>query len=516
MRRGVFVFMLIAGAARAEPPQSAIDWLSEAIESPPNFVIAPPSSLTRPVPEFEIIETPLSLVSRDAAGLLAPNVTGFSHKLWGDNSAEQVIKLINTLPLGDLPALRGLFRQVLLAQADPPLGASLTVSPLLARIDRLIEIGALDEAETLITLAGVSEPEIFRRWFEITLLGNRTIAPCNTLARAPALSDDIATRVICLARTGDWNAAAITLSLAATIGDIPRPHEEMLIRFLDPELFDGTPEPEIPEPLGVVDFFLRESLGMSRPNSGLPLAFLNVDLGLRAPPRLRMLAAEKLVQSGAIPSTLLFAAYRGGRAASSGGIWGRAEAVQNLDRALVEQDSTTLVDALETAYVAFSDANLLVPLAEEYANALAHYPRDATLAPVAHRIRRLLLLAGAPISAWLDDDTEDNPTMELATVLASNLPLLGLPPYDDPRLVAVFSGFAGLPPARSNMDAMMTLIKSGNQGEVIVKAATLLSKGQEADPQDIHQGLFLLNQMGLHQVARNIALQILLIDREPA
>lgn len=516
MRLATVFAIILAGAAQAEPPDSAIDWLSDIIDNPPNFVITPPSSGQRPHVDGGITITSLDLVSRDAAGLLPPDVTGFPVNLWGTATAQQVIDMLSSHQPNGVPALHGLFRQVLLAQADPPAGATLVISPLLVRLDRLFEIGALDEAETLIKLAGVTEPEIFRRWFEISLLGSRTNAVCKALTAAPALSDDIATRVICLARNGDWNAAAITLSLAASIGDLPRDQEEMLIRFLDPELFEGVNDPDIPEPLTPIGFFLREALGMPRPQTGLPLAYLNVDLGLRTPPRLRMAAGEKLVQSAAIPPTLLFAAYRGGRAASSGGIWGRAEAVQRLDRALVGDDDVELAEALEAAYIAFSDAGLLAALADEYADALAHHSPGPALEPVAPRIRRLLLLTGAPIAAWIGEDDVEAPAMELARILASNIPVIGLSPYDDPLLGAIHAAFAGLKPERSDIDALLTLAKNGQVGEVILTAASLLSSGSDGDPIDLHEGLFLLRQIGLETTARKIALQILLIQPETA
>ena len=92
---------------------------------------------------------------------------------------------------------------------------------LVARIDRLLEIGALEEAGALIELAGPDTPELFRRWFDVGLLLDEAEAPCAALRQNPSLSPTLPARVFCLARGGDWNAAEITLTLGEGVGSIP-------------------------------------------------------------------------------------------------------------------------------------------------------------------------------------------------------------------------------------------------------------------------------------------------------
>ena len=79
---------------------------------------------------------------------------------------------------------------------------------------------------------------------------------------------------------------------------------------------------------------MREAVGLPRPPGPLPLAFLHMDLDEHVPMRIRAEAAERLVLSGAVAAPALFAAYRSGEPAASGGVWDRAQAVQALDAAL--------------------------------------------------------------------------------------------------------------------------------------------------------------------------------------
>ncbi len=509
MRAYVALF-LSASAATAQQPLSAIDWLSESLSQPPNFVISPPSP-HNVLPGSGIISSSLDLVSREAAGLLPPEITGFPSQLWGDMPADEVIQLLKNHAPNGTTELHSLYRNILLAQANPPIDARTEKSPLLTRIDLLISMGALDEAETLINLAGVNSPDIFAQWFDVAVLANRTRAVCAALVQSPDLSDDIATFVICLARGGDWNAAAITLSLSASIGDVTPAREELLIRFLDPEMFEGSDDPLLPEPLTAIDFALREALGLPRPTT-LPLKFLSVDMGLNIPQRRRMEAAERLVRSAAIPTSLLFAAYRGGRPASSGGIWERSNAVQRLDRSLVGDDDEALAVAIQKAFDEFSAAALLPALAEQYADALAHRPRSAALSEIADIAQLLLLLEKTPISAWVDPEGVESPQMELARILASRIPVLGLSPYDDPLLNAVFAAFADEIPQLGTYARYQKLVDDGNIGAAILAASDLLSTGRDGDPANIHEGLYLLRQAGQDNAARRAATQILLID----
>ncbi len=515
MWRGLGIAALLASTAAAEAPKSAIDWLSESLLRPPNFVITPPARTSQPK-DTTITSMPLDMISRDAAGLLPPEVTGFPRAIWGDIAPADAARLLQAFGGSDVPEVMSLFKQLLLAQSDPPKDAGPDGILLLARVDRLFAMGALDEAETLILLAGKPDPALFRRWFDIGLIRQRTNAQCSALRKSPSLSDDVATRVICLARSGDWNAAAMTVSLAESLGQVAKEDADLLVRFLDPEMFADLPDGGPPVPLDAISFVLRESLALPRPSTPLPLPFLNADLTLRTPARQRIAAAERLVRAAAIPPNLLFAAYRGARAASSGGVWGRAETVQEFDAALVSEDDARLAKAISATMVAFSDANLLHPLAYEYADILAHFPPGPDTALVAPRVRRLLLIADRPLAQWATLGRADPPLVQFAIRLASHTPVEGPSPYADPLPEAIHLAFANLTPPRQELPALLEKIDKGNFAEVLLHALTLLANGRDSDPQALHEGLYLLRKLGLEAAAERVAIQLLLIEPEPA
>ncbi len=510
--------LLLSAAALAAEPRSAIPWLSLSIENTP-----PPSrarSTLPPIPSGDTITVrPLPALSRDGIGLLDPAETGFAAALWGPDDAAAVEALILAHRDAGVPAARALFHRLLVADSQPPrnsdsgsdAGAASESAVLVARIDRLLEDGALEDADALINRAGPDTPDLFRRWFDIGLLLDRAGPPCLALRQNPSLSPTLPARVFCLARTGDWNAAEITLTLGEQVGSIAGDQQALLARFLDPVIFEGDPEPPIPEPLTPLDFLMREAVGLDRPPGQLPLAFLHADLDEHVPMRARVDAAERLTLADAIEPAVLFAAYRSGVPAASGGVWDRAAAVQALDAALAGPGDPSA--ALVAADAALASRGLRVALAETYGPALAALD-PALLAPEARApLVALLLLAGdTPAAARAAGPSPDARTAALLA-LADGAPPPAADIGGDPgdtRLAAAVDGLTATDPADERERGLAEAVAAGKQGRAIVAALDLLAPGGSIDPPSLRAALLTLRLAGQTEAARRIALQTLL------
>lgn len=510
-----FLALAVAGGMLGLPvygqePISAIGWLSESIKNPPPFEISPEFPPLEPDLNLAISEKKgLDGLSPDAIGLLAPSVTGFPVGMWGDMSVDEVVEAIRGFPKTNLPAAHDLFHRILLAQANPPRGSNHTGLVLQARVDRLFEMGALDAAEALVTLDSPVSREMFDRTFDIAILTDRTLKVCEALANAPALTDDLSKRVYCLARSGDWNAAAITLSLGASIGAIPRQRELLLIRFLDPQMFEGAPDPEVPDPLEPMDFVLREAVFLPRPSGPLPLPYLYRDTESRAPLRARIEASERLVKSGALPSPILFEAYRTGNPAASGGVWGRQRAVQSLDRALESGAPEGVAAALQEAVQVMAEAGLLTEFATEFGDALAELPYDPAMAAAVGDLLDVVHLAGLDAPEW-EDYAEPDPRRDLARRLVQREPL-GTAPEGDAMVQAITAAMAGSAPDSPMAKRLGDMLAKGNTAQALLGAMKLLSNGAAADPGSVGSGLYILREAGQDAAARRIAVQILLL-----
>jgi hypothetical protein len=509
----LLVPVTIGSLAFAQAPLSAIEWLTESITDPPEFQVEPDTTpLVEPLIQDISIKKGLTPVSPDAIGLLSPSLTGFSANLWGDMSANEIADLLQNFPNEGTPEAKSLFRRILLAQTNPAPDDVQNGLVLQARVARLLDIGALDAAEALIKLAPATNPQIFQQKFDIAILTNRTKSVCQTLKSTPAISNDLSARVYCLARGGDWNAAAITLSLGGAIGAIDPAREKMLIHFLDPELFEGQPDPIAPDPMGVMDFVLRESVLLPRPSGLLPLPYLYRDIGNRAPLRAKLEASERLNLAGSLPSNLLFAAYREGKAASSGGVWGRAKSIQTLDEAFAKDEVGDISQALSTAYNEFSDVGLLKAMAEEYADLLATLLYSAGYSDTKHKVLNLLHLANISNITWSNNSVLDD-KQQLALAIVTQAPLV-IDPAGSAMQRSIVNGLNGPRSDSSTATQMLNLLEEGRQGQAILASLRLLSSGALADPEGVRVGLYVLSAAGQSAVARRIAVQILLLPAE--
>lgn len=505
---------LAAGPSAAAEPRSAIPWLSESIVLPPAAPLAerarPAVPSAAPTAPGAITMTPLAAVGSEAVGLLPPGRTGLPKDLWGPTSALKARALILDHPEGGVPEARALFRRLLLAEADPPPGAGSGSGLLVARVDRLLGMGAVEEAEALIALGGPDSPALFRRWFDAGLLLDRAEPACAALRDNPALSPTLPARVFCLARGGDWNAAEITLTLGRDLGEITPEGEAALARFLDPALFEGELDPAPPDPLTPLDFLLREAVGLPRPAGALPLAFLHADLAEYAPMRVRITSGERLVLSGALPGNVLFAAYRAGEPAASGGVWDRAAAVQALDAAFAEGTPEAVGPALEAADAALSARGLRVALAEEYAGRLAALDPAALDEAARGRAFELLLLGGRREAARRAAGAAPEGREAALLALAGTGPAPDRTGIADARLAAALAGLDAVAPSDPREERLAALLAEERVGEAVIGALDLLAAGPLIDPPALRAAVFALAGAGLREPARRIALQTLL------
>jgi hypothetical protein len=107
--------------------------------------------------------------------------------------------------------LRQLFLTILLAEVAAPVDAGGRGELLLVRIDKLLALGALEQAAALIDAAGSATPDLFRRSFDVALLTGAEDRACESMAGAPHLAPTVPARIFCLARSGDWDTAALTI-----------------------------------------------------------------------------------------------------------------------------------------------------------------------------------------------------------------------------------------------------------------------------------------------------------------
>lgn len=495
---GLILWATVASSQSTEP-LSAIDWLSQSVQIPVTSIRPEDPSRNEPpvvdsaVPP-QVTTTPLDTASPDSIGLLSPSVTDLPRGLWAGSDEATLITLLRAVEVSGLPAKQDLLKTLLLAEADPPAGASSAGALFQARVDKLLDLGAIEEAQALLEQARIESPDLFRRWFDVALLIGTEDQACQVMQRRIDVAPTYAARIFCLARGGDWAAAALSLNTHIALGDLSAKEEGLLARFLDPELFEGEPPLGPPDRVSPLLFRMYEAIGERLNTSNLPRAFAHADLRPTVGWKSQIEAAERLTRHGALSPNVLFALYTARTPSASGGVWDRASAFQAFDRALRRGDAGAVAASLPGAWAAAREAQIEVGFALEYGAALA----EADLPGAAGGI--------AAIVAAL--------TAEVATPAQSPIDVLaGLDlkrDEDDPLYGAIVGAWAGAPPP-----AMLIEMATTNRlGEALLRSIALIEAGAAGDSQSLTDALAFLNAIGMETTAHRVAAQTMLLERD--
>lgn len=504
----IVLFAFPAAAEDAPPPLSAIDWLSRSVATPAAMPKAgaslnEPPVTSNPMPGA-ITTRPLDTKTLDTIGLLPSHSTGLPRGLWGATPDADLVRMIQAERAEALPAVQSLLYTLLLAELDPPEDASGSGALFLARIDKLLDLGALDPALSMLEQVNPPSAEPFRRWFDIALLTGQEDRACTVMRDTPQVAPTFPARVFCLARGGDWNAAALSLRTGETLGYIEPDMARLLEHFLDPDLFEG--EADLPPPARPSPLVLRlmEAIGQPMSTSTLPVAFAQADLRSNAGWKTRLEAAERLARTGAIQANQLFGLYTENAPSASGGIWARVSAVQDLDAALNSGDPAKIATALSAAWFEMTAVELEVPFASFFADRLAKAGLTGPAGTIA--FRAALLSDGYEKAAR----THVPATGEEAFLagIALGKPA-GLTPGDQMG-VAIKSAFQ---PDAALGEGYVRLKSDDRLGEGILKAIDDITEGARGDLRDVTGGLRFLREIGLETVARRAALELLLLER---
>ena len=488
----------------AQSPLSAIDWLSDSIRQPESLAPLPQPSdgPTNALPEVVSVQ-PIEGPRPDAVGLLPLSVTGLPADLWRGSTTSSVAARFRSEKANLIPATQDLYYLLLLAELDPPADANAKPQLLLARIDALLAMGAVEQAGALIERAGSDEPEVFRRKFDIALLLQEIDPVCAQMRSSPSISPTFTARVYCLARGGDWSGAALSLETGRALGFVTDAEDQLLAHFLDLGLEEDTPPLPLPERPTPLEFRIYEAIGRPLPTSGLPLAFAHSDLHSFSGWKAQITAAERLVRHGALDPNHLWGLYTEQKPAASGGVWERAKSIQRLDASLLSFDPAYLGPSLLQAWQDMSSIELEVPFSRTYCARLIgrHLTGEA-----AHLRFIMCMLAGTAPDQLTRPKTLSH-VEELAIAITSGNLADARPENAFER--AIVAGFT----ATTIPTRLQSLVQDGRAGEAALRAIDLLSGGATGDLDELTDALAFLRLSGFDDTARRAVIELLFLER---
>lgn len=500
VRQFVLLFSLWANPATAQDPSplSAIDWLSDSVNATNTSDLLtnqPATTQSAAVPSVRV--TSLDSPSPNTIGILSSDKDRLPSDLWASSDEARLVELISTLPVPRLPALRDLLVTMLILEAEAPFGSTPEGHFYLARVDKLLDMARLEEARSLLAAGDIATPSSFRRFFDVSLLTATEDEACRLMEVRPTVAPTYPARIYCLARSGDWPAAALTLNTRRALGDISDEDELLLSLFLDPEVVEL--QAEIPPPSRVTPlvFRMREAIGEGLTTVDLPLAFAHTDLTDTKGWKVQLDAAERLARQGAIDANVLLELYTRRRASASGGVWNRVKAIQAFDNAVASQNQADVADTLPAAYDAMGQIDAEVALAKLFEADLAQYQLTGSakqassyLSAVNGRMSSLDLNDVDPFLAAL---VEGRP-QEIFTVNRRRL-----------AIQAAFNGSV-IP------EELMTLLRDGKRGEALLQAMTLAGVGLDGDLNSMTHSIAVMRLAGLEMTARQVSLQYLILE----
>ena len=497
--------LLSAGSAVAEEegaPLSAIDWLSDSIDLPADNATLGRDETPAQLPT-DVTVMSLDAPVPDSAGLRPASELGLQPGLWGRSSAADLARTLADLPDGAEapPTAMTFLRDLLSVEFQPPVDAAIDDSFFLARIDRLLAMGHLKLAEELLKSAGPTEAKRFRRIFDIALLTGTETEACGIVESTPDLSPTYPTRIFCLARLGQWDVAALTLGNAEALGILSEDEDDLLKFFLDPELFADEPLPEPPRSPTPLLFRLYEAVGERIPTDQLPVAFALADLEGTQGWKARLRAGERLVAAGVMSFEDMIAVFSERKPAASGGVWERVAALQAIVPALEAGRAEKIDSTLSAAWIAAGQGGYTQPFA---AWVVPHLAGIELSGPARHLAFEMALFAGrAEIAAeFVGDTAEDRFLLALSTGQS------GAPTGVGQLNQAVARGMVSI----SAGATYETLIEDDRRGEALFRALGHLKRGAGGNPQATQNALALLRKLGLSDLARQIAVELILMD----
>jgi hypothetical protein len=490
--------------AHAETPLSAIDWLAEhsikgspKLSSTPNLRENPALSATV---STDIEVTVLRDIQRDAVGLLPPEVTGLPVTLWRNSTTQDLLSLLEASQVSQNPSIQSLTMRVMLAEGDAPYDSNGKFNFLRAKLEKLIQYGAIDPALAMLERAAPLPAPLVPILFDLSMYSEALEPACEQVLQLGAAFENDSARIYCLARRGEWQSANIMLTTAEALQSLTPRETAMLHFFLETgsekisDLYFSADS--VPTPL---EYRLYEAFGEPVPANNLPLAFsvaeLSGDKGWKA----QLEAAERLSKSGVFSDNQLLGLLTKKPAPASGGIWDRVTMIQDLEQALEANAPARISVALRTVWSALGTSALATPIARLFykrlvaANLLKqdlvlvhemglltdHY-QDAAKALITRSRKHRLEVAVA-----LNRFTFFSPRNEFEQAI--------LKAYKTPRI----------PYSVSN------LLAQGKLGEVILNATLQFEKGSDGDLKDLIEALSTLRHIGLDDTARRATLSLI-------
>ncbi len=491
-----FYFILIASGLAAQSPLSAIDWLSKENGTAKRSWLDEKNEVAKNDNDIKV--STLNSNEYQVIGLLPIYVTGIPTTIWTNSRFDDLEYLFKKMPTFSYLPIQELVYSLLLAEARPPLNETARYAFLEARLNKLLNYGAVDPAIALIERASPVPDRMIPLLFDISLLSSNNYPACDPIFQNTKNKNLQAELIYCYARKGDWLTSHLILKTEEVLGDLTQREVSLLGRYLEVD-FDNDINALLPPPEQItpLEYRLYEAIGEPIPAEYLPVKYSQSDLSGENGWRAQVIAAERLFSNGAIPENQILGVYTNKNSSGSGGMWERVKVVSDLDTAL--QNKQNIEEYFLAAWKVFKQTDQLTVFAKLFALRVF----EKNLSPKSKKIAADLLLLTNNFrltkNYWKQSDirfglttgdfTQVTVSSEIEKVILNVFTDVSIPFLGEQKL------------------------NQGKLGEVILNALLQFETGIDGNLKDFSDSLSTLNFIGLETTARRAALTHLVIEK---
>ena len=323
----------------------------------------------------KVEETFLGEISLNGIGLLSTERAKFPGDLWSNSSEKVLSETLNKTPKHSLASTNKIFKRLLLVDAKPPLN-SIGVKNmghlfLLSRVDQLIKLGAIDEAEEILNYIKEPSIEIMKRKIEVASLNGRISNACRLANKYPNFKGMLQFKIICLVRKNDWQAAALSFMAGSSLKQFDEKEKQLLLNYLDPDIEPDYQGKFMIDELSPINFYLMNGKKELIPPEVMPNKYAYAFSQLHmSSPKMRIKFMEQLASNYVVNTNTLFNLYRLNVHEDKEKTSNASMAVIELDQAFNNDSEQKKLLALKEALKIFYKKNLIAHLSNEYKNEL--------------------------------------------------------------------------------------------------------------------------------------------------
>ena len=319
-------------------------------------------------------ETFLGEISLNGIGLIPIESTKFPGDLWSNSNEKVLSEKLNSTPKFTLSSTHKIFKRLLLVDTNPPLNSigvkNMGYLFLLSRVDQLIKLGAIDEAEEILNYIKEPSIEIMKRKIEVALLNGRLSKACSLANKYPNFKGMLQFKIICLVRKNDWQAAALTFTVGSSLKQFDEKEKQLLLSYLDPDIETDFQIDINVDELSPINFFLMHGKEELLPSEVLPNKYAYAFIRPEMSSKIQIEYLEQLASNYAVNANNLFNLYRLRPNEDKRETYNASKAIDELDNAFNSDSEHEKLVALKKATKIFRKKNLIAQLSNEYKNEL--------------------------------------------------------------------------------------------------------------------------------------------------